>query len=66
VSSPAKPDLEKCPHCEYILVERTTYCPFCGTQLTHPAWKKAVAWVFLILIVYGMVKCHIRLLDGFD
>lgn len=58
--------LEKCPNCEYILVDRSTYCPYCGTQLTYPLWKKLGAWVLLILIAYGLVRCNIRLLDGFD
>ena len=58
--------LEKCPHCEYILLERSVYCPYCGNQLTHPVWKKLGAWVLLVLIGYGMIKCSIRLLDGFD
>lgn len=57
--------LEKCPHCGYILLERSTYCPYCGTQLTHQPWKKAGAWILLILIIYGFVKCNLRLLDGF-
>jgi uncharacterized paraquat-inducible protein A len=58
--------LEKCPHCDYIFLERTTYCPHCGTQLTHPGWKKALAWAVLIGLIYGLVKCHLRILDGFD
>lgn len=59
-------DLEKCPHCDYILIDRTTYCPFCGTQVTYPVWQKAGAWVLLIFVVYILVKCHVRVLDGFD
>ena len=59
-------ELEKCPQCDYILLERTTFCPVCGTQLTEPVWKKAGAWILLILIVYALIKCHIRILDGFD
>lgn len=56
--------LDKCPSCEYVLLERTTYCPFCGEQLTSPPWKKVGAWVLLILITYGLVKCHVKMLDG--
>lgn len=59
-------DLEKCPACDYLLVERKTFCPHCGEQLTHPLWKKTGAWILLILIVYGLAKCNIRLLDGLD
>lgn len=59
-------ELEKCPQCDYILLERTTYCPVCGAQLTQPIWKKTGAWVLLILIIYAMIKCHVRILDGFD
>lgn len=61
-----KSSLDKCPHCDYILVERKTYCPYCGNQLTHAPWKKIAAWAVLLLIIYGMVKCHIQMLDGFD
>lgn len=60
-----KRNLEKCPHCDYILIDRKTYCPYCGTQLTHSGWKKIGAWILLILIIYGLVKCNIKLLDGF-
>jgi RNA polymerase subunit RPABC4/transcription elongation factor Spt4 len=59
-------DLEKCPHCDYILIDRTTYCPYCGTQVAHPVWKKTGAWVLLVFIMYALIKCHSRLLDGFD
>ena len=58
--------MEKCPHCEYILIDRSVYCPYCGTQLTYPVWKKFGAWLLLILIGYALIKCNIRLLDGFD
>ena len=68
LQNPAKnvSELKKCPQCDYILLERTTYCPVCGTQLTQPMWKKAGAWVLLFLIVYALIKCHVRILDGFD
>lgn len=59
-------NLVKCPHCEYILLERTTYCPFCGLQLTHPWWRKAGAWLLLMLIGWVLIKCHVRMLDGLD
>ena len=59
-------ELEKCPHCDYILIDRTTYCPYCGTQVAEPIWKKAGAWVLLVFLVYVLVKCHVRILDGFD
>jgi hypothetical protein len=59
-------ELEKCPNCDYVLIDRSTFCPFCGVQLTHPPWKKVGAWILLLLIGYGMVKCHTQLLDGFD
>jgi RNA polymerase subunit RPABC4/transcription elongation factor Spt4 len=58
--------LEKCPHCDYILIERTTYCPYCGTQVTYTVWKKAGAWILLFLIIYFLVKCHVQIMDGFD
>ena len=48
-----------------MLLERTTVCPYCGTPLTHPLWKKAVAWIFLLLIVYGLARCHLQLMEGF-
>jgi hypothetical protein len=35
-------------------------------QLTHPLWKKVAAWVLLILIGYGWIKCHMRLIGGLD
>jgi len=57
--------MEVCPHCKYSLAARTTYCPYCGIQLTHPLWKKTAAWILLILIGYGLVRCHLRMLEGF-
>ena len=59
-------ELESCPNCHYTLLERSTYCPYCGVQLTHPRWKKMGAWVLLIVIVYGLVRCHVRMLDGLE
>ncbi len=59
-------ELESCPNCRYTLIERSTYCPYCGTQLTHPPWKKMGAWILLILIGYGLVTCHVRMLDGLE
>ena len=58
--------LEACPECRYTLSRRSTWCPYCGVQLTHPPWKKVGAWILLVLIVYGLVQCHLRLLDGPD
>ena len=55
-----------CPGCSYTLVERTTYCPYCGVQLTYPLWKKIGASILLILIVYGLVQCHLRMLEGLN
>ncbi len=57
-------ELEVCPECQYTLIEKATYCPHCGYQLTAPVWKKVAAWFILILIVWGLVKCHIRLFQG--
>lgn len=57
-------ELEVCPECRYTLIEKTTYCPYCGVQLTHPTWKKVAAWFILILIIWGLVKCHVRLFQG--
>jgi RNA polymerase subunit RPABC4/transcription elongation factor Spt4 len=57
---------EACPECRYTLSRRSTWCPYCGVQLTHPPWKKVGAWILLVLIVYGLVQCHLRLLDGPD
>ena len=56
--------LESCPNCHYALLERSTYCPYCGIQLTYPMWKKLAAWALLILIGYGLVDCHLRMLKG--
>ena len=58
--------LETCPHCHYTLIKRTTYCPYCGTQLTHPLWKKIGAWLLLIAIAYAFIKCNVRLMEGFE
>ncbi|MEE8586164.1 MAG: hypothetical protein V3T83_15075 [Acidobacteriota bacterium] len=58
------PELEACPECQYTLIEKSTYCPYCGFQLTHPTWKKAAAWFILILIVWGLVTCNVRLFQG--
>jgi RNA polymerase subunit RPABC4/transcription elongation factor Spt4 len=60
----APESLEACPECRYTLSRRSTWCPYCGVQLTHPPWKKVGAWILLVLIVYGLVQCHLRLLDG--
>lgn len=59
-------NLETCPGCKYFVIERTTYCPHCGTQLTHPAWKRAGAWILLVLIGYALIRCNLRIMDGFD
>ena len=61
-SSPYSPEV--CPECRYTLSRRSTWCPYCGVQLTHPPWKKVGAWILLALIVYALVQCHLRLLDG--
>ena len=60
----ARHSLEACPNCRYTLSRRSTWCPYCGVQLTHPPWKKVGAWILLVLIVYGLVQCHLRLLEG--
>lgn len=44
--------------------DRSTYCPVCGMQLTHPLWKKIGAWVLLILIGYGWVRCNLKFMSG--
>jgi len=56
--------LETCPNCNYTSFERSTYCPVCGMQLTYPLWKKIGAWVLLILIGYGWVRCNLRFMGG--
>lgn len=58
--------METCPNCNYMLARRSANCPYCGFQLTHPLWKKVGAWILLVIIAYGLVKCHLRLLDGFQ
>lgn len=55
---------EKCPECGYISPERTTKCPNCGHPLAHPQWKRIAAFLLLLLIGYGLVKCHVKMLDG--
>ncbi len=59
-------DLESCPNCHYTLLDRSTYCPYCGAQLTYPVWKKLGAWILLILIGYGLIRCHVQMLDGLE
>ncbi|UCF36824.1 MAG: hypothetical protein JSU96_18765 [Acidobacteriota bacterium] len=59
-------DLEKCPNCQYVFLEKVSRCPYCGEWITYPGWMKAGAWILLILIVYGLIKCHVRMLDGFE
>ncbi|MFB3904920.1 MAG: hypothetical protein ACE15E_15825 [Acidobacteriota bacterium] len=56
--------LESCPNCNYISFGRRTYCPVCGMQLTYPLWKKIGAWVLLILIAYGWVRCNLKFMGG--
>ncbi len=58
--------METCPNCRYMLLRRTVHCPYCGFQLTHPLWKKVGAGILLVVIAYGLVKCQLRLLDGFE
>lgn len=64
VSAILAASMETCSNCGVSWANRKTYCPYCGCQLTHPVWKKAGAWVLLIMIIYGLVSCHLRLLDG--
>ena len=54
-----------CPRCNFALIESSSTCQYCGFQITHPTWKKVGAWILLILITYGLIKCHLRLLEGF-
>jgi len=58
-------EFEICPHCNYALIGQTSRCQYCGFQITYPLWKKFGAWILLILITYGLIKCHLRLIDGF-
>jgi RNA polymerase subunit RPABC4/transcription elongation factor Spt4 len=58
--------LKTCPKCRYLLAENAHICRYCGAKIGYSPWKKMGAWAILILIIYGMVKCHVRLLDGFD
>jgi|GEM_PF-1733258 len=55
---------ETCPECGYVSPERTVRCPNCGHPLSHPAWKRIGAFLLLLLIGYGLVKCHVKMLDG--
>ncbi len=58
--------MDFCPNCNYSVLPGTVHCPQCGYQLTHPRWKKIGAWILLVVIAYGLVKCHLRLLEGFE
>ena len=58
--------MEVCRNCDYTVPDRMAKCPYCGCQLTHPLWKKAGAWVLLLLIGYGFVRCNLRLMQGLD
>ena len=58
--------MEVCRNCDYTVPDRMAKCPYCGYQLTHPLWKKAGAWVLLLLIGYGFVRCNLRLMQGLD
>ncbi len=59
-------DAEVCSNCRMTQARRTAYCPYCGFRLTHPWWKKLGAWILLGLICYGLVDCHLRLINGFE
>ncbi|GAB4241482.1 MAG: hypothetical protein Kow00109_16900 [Acidobacteriota bacterium] len=59
-------ELPRCPDCGFVLLERPSHCPYCGAPLTAPTWKKALAWVLLLLIGYGLAQCAVRLTRGFD
>ena len=58
--------MKVCRNCDYTVPDRSARCPYCGYQLTNPLWKKAGAWVLLVLIVWGLVKCNLRLMEGLD
>ncbi|HUG44855.1 MAG TPA: hypothetical protein VMN76_11515 [Acidobacteriota bacterium] len=58
--------LQKCPNCEFLLAERPTHCPYCGQQLTHSPMIKLGAWVLLIFVVYGLIQCNLRIMEGLD
>ena len=59
-------ELESCPECKFQLVENYVYCPFCGIQLRQPTWKRIIAAFFLVVIVYGLIKCNLRISEGLD
>ena len=58
--------MEVCRNCDYTVPDRTAKCPYCGYRLTHPLWKKAGAWVLLVLIGYGFVRCNLQFMQGLD
>ena len=56
---------ETYPECGFISPERTVKCPNCGCRLSHPQWQRIGALILLIMIGYGLVKCHLKMLGGF-
>ncbi len=58
--------MEVCRNCDYAVPDRSARCPYCGYQLTNPLWKKVGAWLLLVLIAWGLVKCNLRLMQGLD
>ncbi|HOM99883.1 MAG TPA: hypothetical protein PLM33_06465 [Acidobacteriota bacterium] len=62
----ARKRLPSCPECGFVVLERPPSCPYCGARLTAPGWKKALAWLLLVLIGYGLARCALRLTEGFD
>ncbi|HSR53195.1 MAG TPA: zinc-ribbon domain-containing protein [Acidobacteriota bacterium] len=59
-------ELESCPECRYTLLERSTYCPHCGAQLTFTAWQKAAAWFVLILFIWGLARCNLEMFQRLE
>ena len=58
--------MEVCRNCHYTVPDKTARCPYCAYQLTYPLWKKAGAWVLLVAIGYGFVRCNLRFMQGLD
>lgn len=56
----------ECPGCGYALLQPKSTCPYCGTEITAPVWKKTAAWILLLGIIYFFVKCNLEIMQGLD
>ena len=60
--------MEVCKNCDYTVPVKSECCPNCGQPMEERSsgWKKAGAWILLIVIMYGFVRCNLKMMQGLD